>query len=77
MHAKCGSLDSASIVFDEMSERNVLTWTAMVSALARHGNVQEALKMMDEMQRNGILPNEVTFTCVLSCCACRGGGSNF
>nr|UPT49703.1 pentatricopeptide repeat protein AaPPR1206 [Agave angustifolia] len=72
MYAKCGSLENASQVFDEMSDRNVLTWTVMLSGLARHGKGKEALKMMDEMQWKGILPNEVTFTCVLSAC-CHAG----
>ncbi|KAL6325716.1 hypothetical protein AAG906_024534 [Vitis piasezkii] len=55
-----------------MKERNVLTWTAMITGLARHGRGKEALELLDEMVAYGVKPNAVTFTSLFSAC-CHAG----
>lgn len=72
MYSKCGSLNDARRVFDEIEGRDVFLWTAMMSGLASHGMCQEALDLFDEMWRLGIRPDERTMTAVLS--ACRNSG---
>ncbi|KAG9446117.1 hypothetical protein H6P81_012245 [Aristolochia fimbriata] len=72
MYAKCGSLVSSIKVFDEMSERNVISWTSLISGLALHGHPQEAIGRFNEMVTCGIRPDKVSFLSVLS--ACRHGG---
>ncbi|XP_068664146.1 pentatricopeptide repeat-containing protein At3g58590-like [Aristolochia californica] len=72
MYAKCGNLEGSMKVFDEMSERNVISWTSLISGLALHGCPQEALRRFKEMETYGITPDKVTFISVLS--ACRHGG---
>ncbi|KAJ0509430.1 putative tetratricopeptide-like helical domain superfamily [Helianthus annuus] len=72
MYGKCGSLLSAVKVFDEMLERNVISWTALVSALGLHGHGKEALQRFKQMEIDGIQPDKVAFIAVLS--ACRHGG---
>ncbi|KAJ0974621.1 hypothetical protein J5N97_016586 [Dioscorea zingiberensis] len=72
MYSKCGSLSNASKVFEGMAQRNVLAWTAMTAGLAMHGKGQEALRMLESMQEHGIIPNVVTFTCLLAAC-CHAG----
>ena len=42
MYAKSGSINDARLVFDRMAERDVITWTAMIGGLARHGFWGEA-----------------------------------
>ncbi|KAH9322901.1 hypothetical protein KI387_017540, partial [Taxus chinensis] len=71
MYAKCGSLEDAQHVFDEIPQRNVVTWTTMIAGQAEHGNVEEALRVFLQMQWAGIEPNEFTFTTVLRACAAR------
>ena len=34
MYAKCGSTGDARQVFDEMSQKNMVTWTAMIVGYA-------------------------------------------
>nr|XP_023907431.1 pentatricopeptide repeat-containing protein At3g18970-like isoform X2 [Quercus suber]XP_023907503.1 pentatricopeptide repeat-containing protein At3g18970-like isoform X2 [Quercus suber] len=68
MYAKCGCLESALSVFWQMNEKNVLTWTAMLTGLAIHGRAKEALELLDSMGASGIKPNVVTFTSLLSAC---------
>ena len=52
---KCDSLDDARRVLDEMPERNVVSWTAMISAYSRRGHASEALDLFIHMLRSGIV----------------------
>uniref|UniRef100_UPI0040747504 Synthetic PPR-DYW protein n=1 Tax=synthetic construct TaxID=32630 RepID=UPI0040747504 len=72
MYAKCGSIEDARKVFDEMPERTVVSWTAMISGYAQNGQSEEALELFREMQREGVKPDEVTLPSVLSACANLG-----
>ncbi|XP_010274289.1 PREDICTED: pentatricopeptide repeat-containing protein At3g18970 [Nelumbo nucifera] len=72
MYSKCGCLTSAVSVFKSMSEKNVLTWTAMMAGLAMHGRGKEALELLGAMEAQGTRPNAVTFTCLLFAC-CHAG----
>ncbi|GMH12618.1 hypothetical protein Nepgr_014459 [Nepenthes gracilis] len=72
MYSKCGSIESSVKVFDEISDKNIITWTSLISALGHHGYAREALERFGEMVLLGIEPDGVTFIAVLS--ACRHGG---
>nr|GMC86907.1 putative pentatricopeptide repeat-containing protein At3g13770, mitochondrial [Ipomoea batatas] len=67
-YVKCELLGDARWVFDEMPERNVVAWTAMISAYAQRGNFFEALDLFVQMLRSGMEPNEFTFATVLTSC---------
>ncbi|KAK9146102.1 hypothetical protein Sjap_006005 [Stephania japonica] len=72
MYAKCGSLSSSVGIFNEMTQRNLISWTVLVSALGFHGYAQQALEKFREMEFMGFKPDRVAFVAVLS--ACRHGG---
>ncbi|KAJ7560412.1 hypothetical protein O6H91_04G128400 [Diphasiastrum complanatum] len=72
MYAKCGRIEDARQVFNNMHERNVVSWTAMISGYAQQGFGKEALTLLEQMQREGIKPNEVTYVSVLSACSHSG-----
>jgi pentatricopeptide repeat protein len=65
MYAKFGSLGDARLVFDEMPERSVVSWTTMIAAYTRHRLCEDALKLFYQMQRMGIRPDQFTFASVL------------
>ncbi|KAJ7536765.1 hypothetical protein O6H91_12G081100 [Diphasiastrum complanatum] len=69
MYAKCGSVLDARQVFDSMPERNVFSWTTIISAYANQGQGEEALNLFQQMQKTGIPPNNVAFVVVLKACA--------
>ncbi|KAJ7290856.1 hypothetical protein O6H91_05G071700 [Diphasiastrum complanatum] len=69
MYAKCGCTEDARELFDNMSERDVVSWTAMIAGYAQNGLAREALALFEQMQREGTKPNEVTYVSVLSACA--------
>eukprot|EP01018_Ginkgo_biloba_P030408 Gb_26155 [translate_table: standard] len=68
MYSKCRSMENACRVFDEMSQRNVVSWTAMIAGYAQNGLANEALKVFREMQVAGMKPNLMTITSVLPAC---------
>ncbi|XP_031501892.1 pentatricopeptide repeat-containing protein At3g62890-like [Nymphaea colorata] len=72
MYAKCGFIDGAQQVFGLMPEKNIMTWSAMISGLAMHGCGKEALDLFQEMQAAGVRPNGFTLTGVLSACSHAG-----
>uniref|UniRef100_A0A453E188 Pentatricopeptide repeat-containing protein n=1 Tax=Aegilops tauschii subsp. strangulata TaxID=200361 RepID=A0A453E188_AEGTS len=65
MYAKCGCLDEALQTFDEMPERNSISWNAVISAYAHYGQAKNAIKVFEGMLHYGFKPDSVTFLSVL------------
>ncbi|CAN6319868.1 unnamed protein product [Urochloa humidicola] len=73
MYAKCGRVEDGRKVFDQMPERNVVTWTSMIDGYGKNGLSDEALQVFGEMRRRpDVRPNHATFLSVLSACAHAG-----
>lgn len=72
MYFKCSSPQDGHLAFVKSPERNVVTWTALISGYGQHGCASEVLTLFDQMVAEGFTPNHVTFLVVLSACS-RGG----
>lgn len=72
MYAKCGRLEEARELFDRLPSKNVVTWTAMITAYVERGCGQGALSLYASMQRTGIPPNHFTYSSVLRACVVTG-----
>jgi len=72
MYAKCGSIKKAQSVFNNIHQRNVVSWNAMISGYAMHGSAKEALSLFEQMQQSRIIPDHFTLISVLSAC-CHAG----
>lgn len=72
MYAKCGSIKDAREVFDMMSNRDVVSWNAMISGYSMHGLSSEALRIFEHMQKTKTKPDKVTFVGILSACSNTG-----
>ncbi|KAL7145142.1 hypothetical protein ABFS83_07G059900 [Erythranthe nasuta] len=68
MYSKCGSLEYAKRVFEEMEVKNVATWNVMISSLGVHGHSQEALALFEEMEKMNVKPDAITFAGILNAC---------
>lgn len=68
MYAKCGRVEDAHQLLANMSERDVVSYTAVVGGYVQHGQFREALNVYYNMQREGVVPNSVTFLAVLKAC---------
>lgn len=66
MYAKCGYISLARRLFDEMSERNLVSWSAMVSGYDQCGEHWVALDLFSKMQ---LSRNEYIFASAISACA--------
>ncbi|WJZ94051.1 hypothetical protein VitviT2T_012944 [Vitis vinifera] len=73
LYNKCRCLGDARRVLDEMPERNVVSWTAMISGYSQRGYASEALHLFVEMLMSGTAPNEFTFATVLTSCTSSSG----
>ncbi|KAJ9166948.1 hypothetical protein P3X46_021637 [Hevea brasiliensis] len=66
MYAKCGDLKYARQLFDQMPERNLVSWTALISGYAQQGQACECSRLFSDMLMH-CRPNEFAFTSVLTC----------
>ncbi|CAK9156385.1 unnamed protein product, partial [Ilex paraguariensis] len=69
LYAKCGNIREAQKVFDEMEDRSVVSWTSLTVGLAVNGFGKEALELFRELERQGLVPTEITFVGVLYACS--------
>jgi pentatricopeptide repeat protein len=69
MYAKCGSINAAHKVFENMPEKDVVSFNAIIAGYAHHGHGNEALRFFEQMQLVGMQPNDITFICILSACS--------
>ncbi|KAG0461465.1 hypothetical protein HPP92_021386 [Vanilla planifolia] len=69
MYSKCGSIKHARQVFDLSSDRDVVSWTAMIGRYCDAGMRKEGLKLFSRMMQMGVLPNDFTYACVLDACS--------
>lgn len=76
LYVKCGYVVYARKLFDEMCQRDLVSWTAMISGYVYEGNVVCALNLFREMRMLDLEPNSVTMTVVLQGC-CGTGSSKF
>lgn len=72
MYAKCGAMDMARDVFDDIPDKNVVSWNAMIMGYGTHGYGEKALQLFFDMENGGPMPNDATFVCVLSTCLREG-----
>jgi pentatricopeptide repeat protein len=72
MYAKCGSLVDARLCFDRIREKNLVAWNTMITAYASHGCGMECVWAFEGMIREGIQPDTITFTGLLSGCSHSG-----
>ncbi|KAJ7568077.1 hypothetical protein O6H91_01G017900 [Diphasiastrum complanatum] len=82
MYGKCGRLQDARRVFNQMQDRDLVCWNTMIAACTQNGHCEIALDLFHCMQcdgmqtnlnnPNGIQPNPITFISVLDACASLG-----
>ncbi|CAL9750792.1 unnamed protein product, partial [Musa acuminata subsp. burmannicoides] len=70
LYGRCGQLGLARRLFDEMTARNVVSWTTIISVYHHAGFPHDALDLYRSMLMDGgVRPNVFTFTIALNCCA--------
>ncbi|KAE8022609.1 hypothetical protein FH972_008394 [Carpinus fangiana] len=72
MYSKCGDVEKARRIFDQMSRKNLATWNAIITGYVQHGLMEEAIQLYNCMQAELVKPDEITMVKVLSACAGLG-----
>lgn len=72
MYSKCGDIDAARVVFDNMPKRNSVSWTSLLNGYGIHGRGEEALEVFDKMKVADVVPDGITSLVVLYACSHSG-----
>lgn len=72
VYASVGSMDLCQKVFDEMPQRDVVSWTVMITGYREAGRFDKALNVFERMEFAGVRPNQVTMVNALSACSSSG-----
>ncbi|XP_054792499.1 pentatricopeptide repeat-containing protein At2g13600-like [Prosopis cineraria] len=69
MYAKCGCLELARRVFENLTEHNEVSWTSLISGLAQFGLEEDALSLFNQMRWSPVRLDEFTLSTVLGICS--------
>ncbi|XP_041023265.1 pentatricopeptide repeat-containing protein At4g04370 isoform X2 [Juglans microcarpa x Juglans regia] len=72
MYLKCGNIDIAFKIFEQIPSRDVVLWTAMISGLVQNECADEALKVFCQMLKSRVEPSTATIASALAACAQLG-----
>ncbi|XP_020591933.1 pentatricopeptide repeat-containing protein At1g62260, mitochondrial-like [Phalaenopsis equestris] len=72
MYSRCGCVIEAMCVFENMEQRDVISWNSMIGGFAHHGFAMEALHLFKEMKNVKIRPTQITFVAILHACGHAG-----
>lgn len=90
-YARFHEISDARKVFDEMPDKSVVSWTAIINGYQKSGNYNEVVRLFLDMVGSGVRGNSLTFVCLLKscgeqcntklgrqvhCCVVKGGWSN-
>lgn len=71
MYSKCGLVESARKLFDEMPVRSLVSWNTMVGSHTQNGDSEKALVLFMQMQKEGTSCSEFTVSSVVCSCAAK------
>ncbi|XP_039114157.1 putative pentatricopeptide repeat-containing protein At3g05240 [Dioscorea cayenensis subsp. rotundata] len=71
LYLRCGRLDSAFNLFDRMPERDVVSWTSLISGHCCNESADVSISLFLDMlsEESAPLPNEFTIAALLKACA--------
>eukprot|EP00250_Pteridium_aquilinum_P026643 c33353_g1_i1 orf=36-836(+) len=69
LYVKCESLVDARAIFDDLPERTIVSWNALIGGYAEHGLGEEVFGCLEGMQREGLSPDAFTYVSTLKACA--------
>ncbi|KAH7554128.1 hypothetical protein JRO89_XS12G0117000 [Xanthoceras sorbifolium] len=72
MNAKCGNMDRAEKLFEELPNRDLISYSSMIQGFSMHGHGKMAVNLFNRMISEGLIPDEVAFTVILTACSHAG-----
>lgn len=68
MYAKCGSIEHARTLFDNLKDKDAVSWTVMITGYGINGYGSEAIDLYNEMEGHGLKPDAFTYLGILMAC---------
>lgn len=68
MYAKCGCIEHARCVFEQMPNRNLVSWNTIIAGYGNHGHGRKAVETFEQMKEMGFVPDSFTFIGLLAAC---------
>ncbi|KAL7612337.1 hypothetical protein Lser_V15G07640 [Lactuca serriola] len=65
-YSKCGMYKISRVLFRKMRTRCLASWNTMIAASGMHGDCVGALALIEEMKKEKIVPDDITFMSALS-----------
>ncbi|KAF3649025.1 putative pentatricopeptide repeat-containing protein [Capsicum annuum] len=72
MYIKCGLIEEAETLFDVVPQKNVISWTVMITGYGKYGLGGEAVELFKKMHMDSIEPDEVSYLALLTACSHSG-----
>ncbi|KAJ4981404.1 hypothetical protein NE237_032241 [Protea cynaroides] len=69
MFGSFGLVEDACYVFDQMEERDTISWNSMISAYSQNGFCEESLRCFHQMRHANVKPNSTTVSSLISACS--------
>ncbi|CAN1809330.1 Pentatricopeptide repeat-containing protein At4g02750 [Linum perenne] len=69
MYAKQGKMDLAVAIFNNMEDRDVVSWTSLVVGYSHNRSFEDSINLFCEMKVTGIHLDQLIVANILSCCA--------
>ena len=69
MYIKYGFFKEAHHVFNNLPMRNNVAWNALIKGYGLHHEGKVAIQLFEEMCAQGMKPDAITFTCLLTTCS--------
>ncbi|KAJ0097349.1 hypothetical protein Patl1_27576 [Pistacia atlantica] len=66
VYSKCSCVKDARMIFEEMNEKDIVVWNAMLFGYTQQSENEEALKLYLELQLSRQRPNEFTFAALIT-----------
>lgn len=69
MYAKSGCLQNAKFIFSRVPDPDLKCWNAMIGGFCNHGRTEDALDLFEEILKQGLVPDGITFLSLLTACS--------
>lgn len=68
MYVECEAVLDATQWFSILHQRSVLSWNIMIGAYVQRGHTKTALQLFQQMQKEAVMPDKITFVAFVSAC---------
>ena len=69
MHSKFGAIDDAKAIFALIPYKDSISWNALIVGLAHNEEEEESIRMLKQMNLDGIPPDEVSLATIINACS--------